>query len=249
MNLLEIRTKWIDTSGRRDLIADTSPTDYDDNGANFFIQAGQRLLDTILPNPKSEGSYIKDLTVNDYKVMIKYLRAVKKVWIKGTGLARYQLIRKTYSWLQEEYGDSIASSTAGQPRYYAPILSNLSPEQKALTSGNYTDEFTRDFEDITFGDDRYSKNGITFRPKTDATHTITITGDFFSNMLVDADISYHSEIYPELLILATNFALEAFYKNTQGMNDWKNAMNIYLRGIDHDMVKEEMEFAGNQMRG
>ncbi len=247
MDLLAIRTKWIDTSGRYDLVVDV--TDYADNGANFFIQGGQRLLDTILPNPKSENSYIKDLTVNDYKVMVKYLRSVKRVWIKGAGLARYQLVRKTYSWLKEQYGDSISASTAGQPRYYAPILSNLSPEQKALTSSDYTDEFTRDFEDITFEDDRYSKNGIAFRPKTDATHTITIVGDFFSNMLIDADISYHSEIYPELLIMATNFALEIFYKNTQGMNDWMNAMKVFLQGIDHDLVNEEMAFAGNQLRG
>ena len=36
MNLLEIRTKWIDTSGRYDLVEDV--TDYVDNGANFSFR-------------------------------------------------------------------------------------------------------------------------------------------------------------------------------------------------------------------
>lgn len=249
MNLLQIRTAFIDRSGRRDLVVDSSPTDYDDNGANFFIQAGQRLLDTIIPNRKSLGRYVKDLTVNDYKVMIKYVRAIDSVYIKGAGLARSELDRKSYSWLLEEYGDSISDSTAGQPRYYSPVLSIISPEQKDLTALDYTDEFTRDYEDILFGSDRYNKDGITFRPKTDATHTMTIFAHFFSLLSVDADLSYHSEMYPELLIMASNLALEVFYRNTQGVRDWLDSMKLWLQGIDHDLVRSEMALSGNQLRG
>ncbi len=65
----------------------------------------------------------------------------------------------------------------------------------------------------------------------------------------DVDVSYHSEMYPELLLMASLLALEAFYRNTQGVNDWFSSMQIWLKGQDHDLVREEGVLAGTQMRG
>lgn len=247
MTLLEIRTKWITTSGRTDLVIDT--TNYVDNGANFFIQAGQRLLDSILPNRKDIGRYVKDLVVDDYKVMLSYVRAIDSVYVKASGDARIELTRKSHSWLLEEYSESIADSDSGTPTYWTPIVSVLSPEQKGLTALDYTDEFTYDYEDIMFGATRYQKDGITFRPKADKVYTMTIFAWFFSLLATDADISYHSEMYPELLIMAANLALEIFYRNSEGVKDWLRSMELFLKGIDHDLVRSEMVLSGNQMRG
>lgn len=247
MNLLQIRTKWVDTNGRTDLVVDT--TDYTDNGANFFIQAGQRLLDSLLPFPGSKGRYVKDIAADDYKLMMKYIRAIDSVWIKASGEDRVELDRKSYSWLLEEYGDSISDMDSGEPTYYAPIIHTISPEQKDLTDATYSTEFTHDYEDILFGSTRYQKRGIAFRPKADQAYTMTVFAHFFSLMSSDADISWHSEQYPELLVLASNWALEAFYKNRTGMQDWMEAIQQFLRGIDHDSVREEMVLAGNQLKG
>ena len=65
----------------------------------------------------------------------------------------------------------------------------------------------------------------------------------------DADVSYHSEMYPELSVMASLLALEAFYRNRAGVNDWFSSMDLWLKGIDHDLVIEEMAQAGTQMRG
>ena len=40
MNLLQIRTKFVQLSGRYDLVVDAAGGDYSDNGADFFINAG-----------------------------------------------------------------------------------------------------------------------------------------------------------------------------------------------------------------
>ena len=245
--LAQIRQDFVKKNGRFDLVVDTDA--YADNGANFYIQVGQRLLDSILPHRKSLGRYVKDLTADDYKLMMKYVRSIDSVYVKTSGEDRAEVERKSYSWLIEEYGDDIANIDTGTPLYYSPIQSIISPEQKDLTDANYTSEFTYDYGDIMFGSERYQKDGITFRPPADKVYTMTVFAHFFSLLSADADISYHSEMYPELLLMASNWAIEAFYRNSQGMLDWEHSMNKIIKGIDHDLVRAEMALAGNQMRG
>lgn len=353
MNLLAIRTQFVDKSGRFDLVDDT--TDYADNGANFFIQAGQRLLDSILPNRKDTGRYVKDISINQSSLILKYIRAFDSIYVKGSGSERQPLTRKSYSWLLEQYGSDFgekatglatfsavptadetividtetytfkaaASSTyevtigssisatidnlvskintnsaiasaekysitemlvdyylvgtagnaivftttsgvitldgsgvlggsiagranqigTGEPCYWAPIISTPHP---SLSLSNLT---TVDTHDLLFGLDRFQKDGILIMPPADASYTISIYAFFFSVMVADADVSYHSEMYPELLVMASLLALEAFYRNTTGVNDWLSSMNIWLKGQDHDLVREEGVLAGTQMRG
>lgn len=346
MNLKEIRSLFIKRNGRFDLVVDT--TDYVDNGANFFIQAGQRILDSILPTRKSTGVYVVDTVTNQSSILLKYIRFIDKIEVNKSGISRNEVYRKPYSWLREQYGDdwgqqavgtitisaipttggwiigsetytigvnfvagstvsdtidnavtainansslvtaqkyssskilityntigtagnSVAFSTtmnnttmngsgylggtiagrannitAGQPLYYAPILTTPHP---SLTVDNIG---SLDTKDILFGVDKFQKDGILFMPPADDSYTLTIYADFFSKLEDDLDTSYHSEMYPDLLILAANLSIEMFYRNRSGMEDWLSAMKIILDGIDKDMVYAEMLNAGNQLRG
>ena len=100
-----------------------------------------------------------------------------------------------------------------------------------------------------FGLSRYAKDGILFMPPADGVYAMTIYGGFFSDLSDDLDTTYHSEMYPELLLMASNLALEVFFRNTQGFNDWLNSMQVWLRTIDHDLVRAEMVLAGNTLKG
>jgi len=353
MNLLGIRTQFVERTGRFDLVVDT--TDYVDNGANFFIQAGQRLLDSILPNRKDVGRYHKVINANQSSITLKHIRAFDTVYIKASGSKRQPLDRKTYSWLLEQYGEdygekatglitfsdiptadetlvtdtetwtfkATASSTyevtigatvtatidnlvakinansavitaekysatevlieyylvgtagnaiaftdtssvitldgsgvlggsisgranqigTGQPTYWAPLISTPHP---SLSLANITSD---ESHDLLFGLERFQKDGLLIMPPADASYTISIYAYFFSLMTSDADVSYHSEMYPELLLMASMLALEAFYRNTQGVKDWLSSMQLWLTGVDHDLVRAEMVQAGTQMRG
>jgi hypothetical protein len=245
--LLAIRTDFVTKNGRHDLVVDT--TDYADNGANFYIQAGQRYLDIIMPNPKSLGRYVQDIAENDHKLEMKYVQNIESVYIKASGETRQDLEVKPYSWLLDQYGNTISDMSSSTPLYYAPIVNTLSPEQKALTSENYTDEFTYDYEDITFGANRYVYNGIIFRPKADKAYTMTVFARFYSLLASDTDISWHSENYPELLLMAANMMLEVFYRNSTGVLDWKRAIDMFLKGVDNTLVNQELVQSTNQMRG
>ena len=111
MNLLAIRTEFVKRTGRFDLVDDV--TDYADNGANFFIQAGQRLLDSILPNRKDIGRYHKAINLNQSSITLKHIRAFDTVYVKGSGENRQPLDRKPYSWLLEQFGEDYGEKATG----------------------------------------------------------------------------------------------------------------------------------------
>lgn len=354
MNLKEIRTAFVKKNGRYDLVVDT--TDYVDNGANFYIQAGQRLLDSIAPYRKSIGRYAKDIVSGEGSMVLEQIRFIDSVWIKSSGDSRGWLDRKAYSWLKSEYGEDAgekakgtatfsgvtseddtitiddetytfkedpsgstqvdigatisatianlvtaintyssvakayqlsattclieyylvgtagnsitfsASSSSislngsgtlgstvsgrandidtGEPLYFAPLISNPHPD---LSVSNLPEEET---SDLLFGYDRFAYDGILWRPPADGNYVVTVFGGFYSVLSSDTDVSYHSETYPELLLIASNLAIEIFYRNTQGFNDWYTSLKRLISDtIDKDLIMSEMILAGNQMKG
>ncbi len=335
MNLLQLRTNFVQKSGRFDLVVDT--TSYADNGANFFIQMGQRILEAMFPSRHSASRYIKDLNAGQSSLFVKNIRAIDSVYLKNSSIGRKPLTRKGYSWLIEEYGDdfgeyaqgtltltaaatsgivtidsetytfgtvdaivaainagsSIASAqkltattilityylvgtagnsivftttydtgtvdgggvlggtiagrtngiSTGTPLYYAPVIHTPNPAMTVSSMGSL------DTYDILFGVDKHSKDGILFMPPADVVYTMTVNAHFFAKLTSDLDTSYYSERYPEMSLIAANLALEAFYRNSQGLNDWLNMLKIEMTGIDHDLVHEEMALSGNIIRG
>jgi hypothetical protein len=133
--------------------------------------------------------------------------------------------------------------TVGTPTYYTSLITNPHPD---LSVANLP---SLGSTDLIFGVDRFKYDGILIMPPADGTYTISVYGAFYSVLENNIDVSYYSEVYPELLIMASNLCLEAFYRNTQGVMDWYNSMKIWLDGIDKDIVNEEMVLAGNQMKG
>ena len=104
MNLKEVRTMLVDVSGRFDLVTNT--TDYADNGANFFINAGMRWIEGKVEHPKSAARYVKDLTYGEFLVNMLYSRAIKEVWISNAD-GRKQLERKSLTWIRSRYSKDI----------------------------------------------------------------------------------------------------------------------------------------------
>lgn len=237
MNLLEIRTKFIDLTGRFDLVVDT--TSYEDNGANFFIEAGQRFIDSKINFPKSLARYQKDIAVDSILLTLQYARSIKEVWVTNSD-GKYKLEKKTLTWLRSNYADTLADIDTGRPLYYSPAILGLSPEQAALTSGDYTDEFTYDADDLMFGS-HYGYNGVVFMPPADEIYTMTVIAEFLSIVLsLDADTNYWSIMFPDVLVAAAMLALEKFYRNTEGVKDMTAVVMDSLLGIDKDMVEQEI---------
>lgn len=236
--LAQARQEFVKKTGRYDLVVDT--TDWVDNGANFFLQSGQRYLDTVLPNPNSERGHRVDIDADDSYIELQYCRYVKSVEVFDAEGREAELTPVQMSQLQDGYSKAVSSQDSGTPAYFSWGLHLPSPEQEALTSGDYTGTFTFDVDTLSFAAARNRLVRIEFRPKADTIYTMKVLGGFWSVLDEDTDTSWHSLVYPELFILAGKLALSAFYDNSAGLKDALNSMQVWLRGQDHDMVRQEI---------
>lgn len=219
MNLLQIRKQFVKQSGRYDLVKDQEK--YEDDGADFFIRAGQKFLDTLLDKPKSSAVHEETLSAGDFTIKLGNARAIKNVYFSNDDGVEY-LIKKSLKWLREEYGEDsqLADVDQGTPAYYS-----LSRIRK-----NNTD----DEEDSV-------KKGIIFMPPTDKEITLHVEGLFFSPELKEnSDVNWWTETYPHTMVQAGLYMLERFYRNSQGMRDHLEAILKDLEGIDFDVVEEEI---------
>lgn len=215
MNLREIRESFVRHSGRFDLVKDRE--NWKDDGANFFINAGQRFLDQLMDNPKTKAVHRDTLKAGQSELRVPLLRSTNKVMVIVDGENSF-LDRIYYQDFRESYGESTDN---GVPKYYALIE-------------------LRDANRPNKGALRHK--GILIAPPPNDDYEIVVRGKFFSHELKDdQSYSYWSMEYPETLIQASMYELEKFYRNTQGMNDHLNAIMATVNNIDNDVVEEDAE--------
>jgi len=234
MNLGEVRAKFIALSGYEHLVKAKNV----DNGANFLINAGQRYLDSLQDSPKSSAWLKKDIAAGDITLTFQNTRAIEEVWLANAD-GRVMLAKKSLKWLREIYDKAAADETRGQPRYFAPLVMGLAPEQADLTEDNYDDDYTYDTDGIMFGS-HFAYSGILFMPPADGIYTISVKAKWFSKELSeDTDETFWTVRYPEVLIQATYMALEEFHRNTEGVRDWMRVIASRVSGIDRNLADEE----------
>ena len=116
MNLLQIRQKFRDLSGRFDLVNE----DGSDNGADFFINEGRKYLDRLEETQKSWGSVYKRLPLNHIGVAIPLCRAIKTVWAT-TSTARWRLDKKPLDYIMTNFLPESVQEP-GTPLYYLSLI-------------------------------------------------------------------------------------------------------------------------------
>ena len=234
MNLLQLRQQFRVISGRFDLVNE----DGSDNGANFYVNAGQRHLDRLDTNQKSFGICYRFCEPNFYAVTFPYCRAVKEVWA-ATITARWQLEKKNLQDLIAGYFTTLPSGIdSGNPFYYSPTVTRAVPETFNTESDNF--EAFSGYVDIISAN-HFAYNCVLMAPPTNEKLLIEIKGLFYTDELVnDEDKSYWSEVHPDILIMATMRHIEIINRNTQGVNDWSVSIATEITNIGKDLVEEEI---------
>jgi len=78
---------------------------------------------------------------------------------------------------------------------------------------------------------------------------IEVWGKFYTEPLQsEDDMNYWSVNHPDALIMAGLRQAEVFNRNTQGLNDYNNAIDDMLVGLDRDVVQQEIANV-DQMEG
>ena len=232
-------------SGRNDLVRASGT----DNGANFYINSGIRMLENRQDHRDTEVRHIIEIAVGDYNKSFRYCRSIEDngVWLAGTD-GRFKMYPKPLDYIRSKYSKPSGDLTQGTPKYWALNVIRLSTSQ--IDDDSNTDlGASYDHDDILFGDN-FSYTGIIFMPPANDSYTMNIFGKWYSKQLsLDADINFWTSEYPDIVILAAMYKLETLaYRNTEGAKDYMNSIIESLGGIDNSMV--EMESRGmNQIIG
>jgi len=230
MNLLQLRTKFRELSGRFDLVN----ADFTDNGADFFINEGSKFLDRLDETQKSWATCFRFLNIGYYSASIPYCRAIKEVWV-GSTTARWQLEKIDLQDLITSYlsGDP-AERTSGDPLYYSPTITRYIPDDAKPVD---IEAFLQWVEIPSGNANEY--NTILLNVPTDTKLTVEIKGLFYSPELInDTDKNYWSEVHPLLLYMSAMRYIEVTNRNTQGVNDWTKAIMADMGRLGMDLVEE-----------
>jgi hypothetical protein len=247
VDLLGIRTQFVRQSGRRDLIKTVTEeevtNEFADNGADYYINAGQRMLDRLCTGREHRKRHIAQVDAGDFKVVCKQLRAVEEVWCANS-TARWRLQMQPLSALREYYVKDWTEEERGSPIYCALADIQLSPELYSTDAEDFENEGGtpyHDYQDVEFGEDPTVYDGIVFIPPADETLTINIFGTFYSKWLTeDTDVTFWTVRHASTLVNAACWALEVSLRNTEGVNDWMNAILADVRGLKSDVIRQEV---------
>ena len=239
MNLLEVRTKAAEMSGRYDLV---NPNTFANNGMDFHIFSGQKYLDRLITLPDSTANLFYAPAAGEYSITIpSSCRVLQEVWASNAE-ARYLLNKLEPSAFKEKYLYPVSATTAEAPVDYAFI------DSRSLAA-TYQNLFAEYLHKPAVDGSGYGYRGIVFGPQFDAQYVIEVIGLFHqAELQADADTNYWSYKEPNLLLMATLRSIEIFNRNTEGTNDWENAIMKELTKMDHDIVEEE-SYGIDQMEG
>jgi len=248
MEYKDIRKKFVELSGRYDLV---NP-DWTDNGADFFFDAGQKMLDMMQDSKKMQAKNIQLVTAGTILVKTAGLRSIIEVKVGTTTAGLVPLERKTLSELKGYYEKELSDVDQGEPAYFAPT--SLRPYPDATTALAWASYY--DADDVTLGDAHYTYEGLIIMPPPDGSYYVSIYGLYYSPTLAATCASgvwtqtksFWSELFPALLIQAAMYQLEVFYRNADGAKDWDMAIGKTMTQIDFDAAHGESVDI-NQMQG
>ena len=234
MSLLEVRKKFRDLSGRFELVN----KDGSSNGADFYINAGQRYLNRKGTTQKSYASSFKFIQIDNYAASFPFCRAIKEVWA-ATTTAKWQLEKKDLADMIAGYFTTLPSDIdSGTAAYYSPAVTRTSPETYKTDLASF--EAYIGYVDIMSAE-HFAYNTILIAPPTEEKLLIEVKGLFYDDQLTsDTDKSIWTEVHPDILVMAAIRMLEVYNRNTQGVNDWDSAIRESMHGIELDLVEEEI---------
>lgn len=233
MTLVEIREQFIRQSGRYDLVVDID--DWADNGADFYIKAGQRWLDTTFTIGRSEATYYANVSANGWYAIIPSCRVIHHVWVSKTTNVRWEVERIELQTLRDYFPGAIAEQDPGEVEFYAPLWLRTVPEM--------VDNITIDdlgAQSYVVAGDIFAFNGLIFAPPTEEQIRLEVWGSFYQATLsADSDKNFWSEQVPMALILAACRALEQSYRNKAGIEDFESTIKSELLGLEMDLADSE----------
>jgi hypothetical protein len=164
MPLVDVRRDFIKYSGRYDLVIDQ--IDWADNGADFFIRAGNKWLDRFGDIAKSVARYFEPLTDGRWYALIPS-RSIREVWISNAEGCKWKLRKLDFIEMRKKYPCNPAQTQTGMPRHYAIMPIRALPEIQSTTIVDVYDA-------VTFGNEYIAGAFLLRNAETADVYTVLI---------------------------------------------------------------------------
>lgn len=212
-----------------------------DSGANWFINAGIRWLDTHQEHALSLVEHITTLSAGDWYVDVEHLRTPKSVWFVNSEGSRRELTPCHYDWFVKRYPNSTTIGN-GTPLFWASYIAHRAPGQVVYSDDDPPVESPAGIS--------YSRHRIAFMPPVDGAYDLSVFGKFHQRPLVlNGDENFWSLSYPDILVMAALMSLEGFYRNSQGVADYRTIIEDALTGLDKDFADTADSVSPQRMEG
>lgn len=209
MNLLDIRKWFVRESGRYDLVLDDVL--WEDSGADAYINAGQRMLDRLVDITTAQHTYADSCTVGDMVFPVPECRSIKEVLV----------------WTDDEVPVMLAKS------FDNPLLFSKTAHDSSGRPTKYLPTNNRDARDKVY-------TALLLYPIPDNNYYIEVRGYFYSpSLTTPTSESYWTIDHPSLLVMAAQCQLEMFSRNSEGVRDWMESINLLLTGINYDSREQD----------
>lgn len=216
MDLLTFRKFFRQNSGRFDLIT----SDGKDTGADVFINQAVKYLDRRVDVQQALGEQEIVLQTGQVSVDIE-VSSVHKVWVKNTSDdARTELQRLDINEARRFYKSDATFEGVdnGAPLYYVVGI----PRTPALSPV------------------RETQRRLLILPPTDESITLIVSGGLIHRKLVeDGDSNFWTLEEPLLLAMTTAMLLEMPWRNTAGLSDLKNSVDMLIQNLEFETVEQE----------
>lgn len=163
MPLLDIRKKFIEFTGRYDLVVDDD--EWADNGADFFIRSGQKWLDRFGHIYKAEARVYQPLNSGDWFTTIPS-RTIREVWISDEEGNKWQLKKQEYKHIRKCFPYDPGKLDPSRPKWYA-----ITPIR---TIGEVDNLTIFDVYDNVVYSNQYYVEYVTLRNSIDDVYTLLI---------------------------------------------------------------------------
>lgn len=230
--LWALRQKVAEFSGRYDLIT----ADGEDNGLDFFIQAGQRFLDRLLDTDRLTSRVVFPIRKGNSVVRLDRVRAIKQCWLQDIkGAWKYEMEKMA----AKDYIVEVLSE--GRPHSFAVF--NLRHAYSTIDKL----AFPANFFAFSASDD--SIDAVQLFPRADGDYLLIVLGLFQAPPLnQNKSKNFWTVHYPEILIQSTLLQIEKFMRNSEGVRDQLNALQLEVQSLDFDHVTQQIEGV-DQMEG
>lgn len=246
--LLQIRQRFIQQSGKFDLVVDT--TNYVDNGANNFIQAGQDMLDRMLPERRQIQRMPINASIGQYFLFVPKMRTAHAVYYVTSEGKKKELSYAEYFTFRELYPKLNLAATSSPPIESIDLQDTGTPTHWTIpptgiietwNNLNITNKnISADMDGVQIGDAAYDGTAILIGKPLDTATEVTVFGRCYSKKLAsDSDTSFWSVVNPDLLVQAALYKLEVLYSNSEGMRDKESAINREIDLMDTDQAEFE----------